>query len=520
MQRVCRCANRPVALPAAIAALALILRLCGLGDKPFWLDEVASLHRATASVPDLLADSMHANHYPSYFLLLWLIARIGVSQWLLRLPSAICGAVAAALACAIGRRAAGPRSGAVAGLLMAFSPFEVQLGQEARSYTLVSCLILVALWGLVRLAQDPLAAALPLGREGAARRAWAAYALGTAASLGVLNVAVTWFFAANLAALGIASRDRPAIRGFGRNWLLVQCLILAAWLPSAAAVYIVGHRTILDGTAWAPAETVATIWSTVAPVYLMRISTFITLDLFPAALPGLSLAVAVLVGLGAWQLRRDSPLIWVLGCAALVPPFALLLVSLFVPVLVPRYLAWSAAPFFILAGAGLGRIAVVPFAILMPALGLGCLINLLPYYDSETKPRWDLLAAKLATDARPGDVILLNSYYAYSVLAVFASRAGLADRSVRLTWLLPEAAGLAAGHDLWVVYGRAGQRISQAPEEYRQAIGVLGLPIAETAIGRYIRVWRYSIAPVQGDVSPGTLPSPEPANSSARRGGA
>ncbi|MGH7061113.1 MAG: hypothetical protein ACREFH_12040, partial [Stellaceae bacterium] len=66
-----------LALPAAIGAAALLLRLYGLGDKPFWLDEVASLHRATASVPDLVADSLHASHYPSYFLLLWLVARIG-----------------------------------------------------------------------------------------------------------------------------------------------------------------------------------------------------------------------------------------------------------------------------------------------------------------------------------------------------------------------------------------------------------------------------------------------------------
>ena len=116
-------------LPAAIAALALALRLHGLGDKPFWLDEVTSLRRATSAIPDLVADSLRNTHYPSYFLLLWLVAKGGASQWLLRLPSALCGALAAALACAIGRRVAGARGGAVAGLLMALSPFEVQFGQ-------------------------------------------------------------------------------------------------------------------------------------------------------------------------------------------------------------------------------------------------------------------------------------------------------------------------------------------------------------------------------------------------------
>ena len=45
-----------LALPAAIGALTLALRLYGLGDKPFWLDEVASLRRATGSIPALIAE--------------------------------------------------------------------------------------------------------------------------------------------------------------------------------------------------------------------------------------------------------------------------------------------------------------------------------------------------------------------------------------------------------------------------------------------------------------------------------
>ena len=53
------------ALPAAIGLLALAFRLYGLGDKPFWLDEIATLRRATATVPDLVGDSLYNNHYPS-----------------------------------------------------------------------------------------------------------------------------------------------------------------------------------------------------------------------------------------------------------------------------------------------------------------------------------------------------------------------------------------------------------------------------------------------------------------------
>ena len=166
--------NRSFSLPAAIGVVALLLRLHGLGDKPFWLDEVTSL-RQRPSLPGLVGDLRYGSHYPTYFLLLWLMAKLGTSQWLLRLPSALCGALSASLGCAIGSRVVSGRAGAITGLLIAMSPFEVQFGQEARSYTLVSCLILIALWGLVQLAQQPAAAARPFNSKGALPGAWIAY---------------------------------------------------------------------------------------------------------------------------------------------------------------------------------------------------------------------------------------------------------------------------------------------------------------------------------------------------------
>src|SRR5262249_46211128 len=155
--------------------------LYGLGAKPFWLDEVTSLKRATDSIHDLVLDALHNRHYPSYFLLLWAVARLGAGQFLLRLPSALFGAAAAALTAGSGGGGVGARPGAIAGLVLALSPFDVQLGQEARSYTLGGLLILVALWGLLRLAQRPAEAA-----QGGPRGAWAAYCLGTAGALSVL----------------------------------------------------------------------------------------------------------------------------------------------------------------------------------------------------------------------------------------------------------------------------------------------------------------------------------------------
>jgi mannosyltransferase len=494
--------GRRFALPAAIGVLALLLRLHGLGDKPFWLDEVATLRRATATVPDLVADSLHASHFPSYFLLLWLVAKIGTSQWLLRLPSALFGALAATLNCAIGSKVAGARSGAIAGLLLAVSPFEVQFGQEARSYTLVSCLILTALFGLVQLAQQPAAAALAVHRRGALGGAWIAYCLGTAVALSVLNVAIPWLIAANLGAIAIVRHAGENRHGFLRNWGLAQALILAIWVPSLAWVYTAGDRALLYAAGWAPAETARTIWSIIAPVYLLRISSFITYSLLPASVPGLAIISAMLAMLGAWRLRRDPTMLAVLGCAALLLPLSLLILSFFVPVLAPRYFAWSAGPFFIFAGTGLGWLSYPRFAAATAMLVAACLVNLLPYYHYETKPRWDLLAARLAAAAQPGDVILFDNYYSYSVFAAFAARAGL-DPHVVLTWKLPDAARPAPGHDLWAVYGRTGQATKeQSLEQFLSKLSVSGKPAVEKSVGRYITLWQFKEPKALSETAP------------------
>jgi mannosyltransferase len=481
----------PCALPVAVGGLALSLRMYGLGDKPFWLDEITSLHRASMSVWQLVHDSFHRSHYPTYFLLLWPVVRIGASQWLLRLPSALFGAIGAGLVCAIGGKAAGPRGAAAAGLLMAFSPFAVQLGQEARSYTLVSCLILTALLGLVGLAQQPGPAALPWRSRSAPRGSWLAYCLGTTAALVVLNVAIPWLIASNLGAVAIARRARPASARFLRNWGIAQLFIFAVWLPLLVAVYVGSKGGVLDGAGWAPPETAATVWGIIAPVYLLRISSFVTLDLAPAAIPALSLLVLALAAIGAWRLRRDPAVLATLAVAAFLLPLALLLLSLRVPLLVPRYFAWGAGPFFILAGAGLGQLPGRRFLPLAGLLGAACFANLAPYYSYETKPRWDLLAARLAAKARPGDVVLLNNYYSYYVFSVFAERGALDARRVKLTWQLPEASRLAAGRTLWAIYGRTGQAPMRPVETYRRSLAALGRPAAEFSVGRYIVAWRY-----------------------------
>src|SRR6266446_6523142 len=156
-----------VALPVLLAALALVLRLYGLSDKPLWYDEIVTLNRANLPLAELVIDALRHKHYPTYFLLLGPFASADINEWTLRFPSAVFGAVCVWLVARLAAEMRGPQAGLGAGLLMALSPFEVQFGQEARPYSLISCLVLIAIWGLVRIAHRPGAAALPVTRPAA-----------------------------------------------------------------------------------------------------------------------------------------------------------------------------------------------------------------------------------------------------------------------------------------------------------------------------------------------------------------
>jgi hypothetical protein len=303
---------------------------------------------------------------------------------------------------------------------------------------------------------------------------------------------VPWLVASNIAAGAIAWRAKER-RVFLRRWAVTQAAILALWLPALVAVVYHSRGAALEGPGWALPEKWTALWSIIGPVYLDRISAFITFDVLPAAVPGLSLLIAALAAYGAWRLRRRPHALIVIGCAACVLPLLLLLVSRVTPVLVPRYFAWSAAPFFILAGAGIARLSAWRYGAALGALTVVALINLAPYYRAETKPRWDLATARLAAETQPGDVVLFNSWNAYYVVTTaFEKQSGLDQQNRVLTWEPGEAARFAPGHALWVVFGRTGQGKMERRADYVALLSQLGRPASEERFGRYVTIWRFA----------------------------
>lgn len=147
--------------------LALVLGLWGLRrDGAVWHDEAVTIGLANRDLPDVWQTLGHidAVHGLYYLLMHGLFGILGTDVLVLRLPSVLAAAVAAAGVAMIGLRLAGARAGLCAGLVFVALPGVQRYAQEGRSYALVCALVVWATYALVR--------AVERDRRGI----WAAYA--------------------------------------------------------------------------------------------------------------------------------------------------------------------------------------------------------------------------------------------------------------------------------------------------------------------------------------------------------
>ena len=217
----------PAWMRIAPAVVALAAVLAGIGSPSLWRDEAATLaavHRPFGAMLRMLGhvDAVHGVYYS----LIWAVSRLaGSGEVVLRLPSALAIALAAAATAALGRRLVSPGAGLAAGLLLLVFPQVDYLGQDARSYALVLACAAVASYLLIR----ALAA-----RPGRPRLAWLAGYGASLALLGALNVFALLLIPAHAVTVAVCRR-RAAARAGPRSpalgWLAAICAVLVVLSP-------------------------------------------------------------------------------------------------------------------------------------------------------------------------------------------------------------------------------------------------------------------------------------------------
>src|SRR3954454_12671833 len=121
--------------PVVPLAIDSVIRLNGLGDKNFWLDEAFSAFTARMPTLNLVSYLWHSELNASpYYLLLKPWSHLGMDEVTLRVLSVIVGVIAVAVTFYVGKRF---DVGFQAALLLAIFPLFVEFEQTARGYTLL-----------------------------------------------------------------------------------------------------------------------------------------------------------------------------------------------------------------------------------------------------------------------------------------------------------------------------------------------------------------------------------------------
>src|SRR3989304_5512375 len=123
---------------AFILGLAAYLRLVGLGDESFWMDEGYTMAYTGLPFTKMIAYIATRDvHPPLYYILIKFWRTLGDSEAFLRLPSVVFGVASVAYMWSMVEEHWGAAAAAASSLLLATSAAAIYYSQEARMYSLL-----------------------------------------------------------------------------------------------------------------------------------------------------------------------------------------------------------------------------------------------------------------------------------------------------------------------------------------------------------------------------------------------
>lgn len=376
-----------------IAAFAI--RLYHLEYRGLWTDEFHTLQPILMPVGDLIRERLGAGHLPTYFLLMkgW-VALAGISDWTLRFPSVVFGALLIPAAASLGRQFLSWRDVRLLMLVACVNGMAVWSSQEARMYSMLAFAATMAHACYFRTLQ-----------AGSART-WIIYIwwVVIAASLQPLMV---MFFIAHLA---FSARVRKAYPVHARAAARLGFAALVVGIP--AVVLYVMHQSEVKSLRVCVPSVVALVKSLQLLAFSRpawyEVAKFLVPLVFLGCIIGLVRGRRVLAGFDSLQACA------VRFCLALVvvPAALLYFIAVFVErsvsmVGVERYLIPCAVPLWILLIWGVRHSRPRMRGAMIVGVALCLLLGLAGRWaDRGTGMRE--AARYLAAHARPGEVVLMR----------------------------------------------------------------------------------------------------------------
>jgi mannosyltransferase len=390
-----------------ILLLAFFLRVFQLGSQSLWEDEIFSATQAVLPLGDLLAWTAGDIHPPAYYVIMSILARLGgwgslqpgmVTDWLWRLPSAVCGVLAVAVTYRLGLTLMNRKTAVVAAGLLAISPVAIHYSQEARMHEMFLLAAVLSTWILSRLLAEP--------RQ---RWLWLAYGAATAWSLysvylgfAVLTAQAVWVLAA-------AIRQRKI--ALVVKWCLGCAVALALYTPWWPVLIGILEQKM----ATAPPDAATSLGT---PLQF-------GLNFLRSLGPGADWSVGLYLGLwllGVAALIRPRPEFAIFGATWMLVPAALAF-KLNDPRAMHMRNAFLLPVFLLLAAYGLtwaadrlGRVVGdrsvqgILLGVLVAGAGAASLLHLSETY-AIPKTDWRGAATYMETRTRAGDVIVTGALF-------------------------------------------------------------------------------------------------------------
>jgi 4-amino-4-deoxy-L-arabinose transferase-like glycosyltransferase len=296
-----------------VLLLAFVLRVQGINDDGYWLDEVTSLHDSMKPLGAILHGKGQPGHPPLYYLLLkgW-IALFGTSETAVRMLSAVFGTAAVGVTFALFRALHGRAAGLAASLLLALSFHHVVFSQEARNYALFGFLAVLSAHALWR--------ALAEG----GRRRWAIYVACALLMVYTHHQGYVVLFGAAVGAILAALLGRMP-RGALRGLALADLVVVLAAAPSIV-LYLIGvggtargYYYWQDHVAWRDLVDTGVTWTPGSPLFAPGSSSYGPGALEVPRQPWLALTLllpAACLALAWWRARpspRPPPILFHFG---------------------------------------------------------------------------------------------------------------------------------------------------------------------------------------------------------------
>lgn len=427
---------------SAIIVLAALLRVFYLTSKSLWMDEGFSIFLGQTSTANFIHTIRGSElNMVFYYELLRGWMHFGSSEFFIRMLSVIPSVATVPVVYFLGRRLLERRSALVAALLAALHPAHIAYAQEARGYALAMFLIALSSLFFLRLLEQP------------GRRNWTAYVLFTTLAI-YTHIFAGLVVLAQWAAYFIFSK--PTL---SRNTILKAALALAVCL-APMTIFVLTMRSAVAN--WIERPT----WHDVVEVFrLLTLPKYWMVFYF------------FLWGTAVWSAlrkRRRSEEVWAyqfLFAWLFVPVILTVTVSLYRPLLVPRFLLISVPAALLVAAAGLSLLKPWFQALVLAAVVLASFHSVLSYYrHPQLKEDWRGASQYVLAQSQAGDsIVVLPAYGRFT----FDYYRGTASTAVPLKFVdLDSLAGdwPMRGERIWLVaYAGSNAEAQQAMQTLRNA---------------------------------------------------